>query len=314
MNLELPKNKLSEKGQRQTFIGYWFERIFLDDWLLKVAALFITLALWLGVAGTRTPITRPINNLSLSTLVSKNLEVTNSFVPEVDIEITGDKQKVDKVIGRDLAVTVDLTGYQEGLQKVHLTPQSVSVELPSGVFVTKISPEIIAVKLERVEEKEIPVRVDTEGSPPSEYEVYKITVQPATVRVRGPKSFIEALRFVSTDHIDLTGKTKGWVENQLPLSISDPKITLVKDVTATVNVQIGPRRVERLMVVPYETQTRSGQATVRLFGPASILEDLVPEQIIVAESRTPDGRSTLEIVLPDKAKDNVTVRSVKYRE
>ncbi len=84
--------------------------------------------------------------------------------------------------------------------------------------------------------------------------------------------------------------------------------------TATVNVQIGPRRVERLMVVPYETQTRSGQATVRLFGPASILEDLVPEQIIVAESRTPDGRSTLEIVLPDKAKDNVTVRSVKYRE
>lgn len=314
MKLKIPKSGSPASGRGKSFFGFWFERIFLDDWLMKVVALVITLALWAGVSGTRTPITRPINNLSLSTLVSTDLEVTNTLVPEVDIEITGDKRKVDQVVGRDLAVTIDLTGYQEGDRGVDLTPQTVSVELPSGVYLTKISPEKIFVRLERVEEKVLPVRVDTEGSPAGENEVYNITVQPANVRVRGPSSYVKSLSFVSTDQVDLRDRKESWKENQVPLNTSDKKITLVNDASVTVSIQIGPKRVERLMVIPYETQTRSGQASVRLYGPASLLENLVPEELIVVETRDSNGKSSLELVLPSSIKGNVVVRSVKYRE
>ena len=314
MNFDFPKVKLIEKEQRNAFLVYWFRRIILDDWLMKVVALVITLALWLGVTGLRTPITRPVNNVSLNTLVSTNLEITNSLIPEVDIEITGDKRKVDQINGRDLAVTLDLTDEQEGDRTIHLTPQGVSVELPSGVTITKISPEKIAVKLERVEEAEVPVRVETEGSPARGFEVYAKNAVPAKVRVRGPKSFVESLSYVTTDKVDLTNKKAGFIQQQVPLNISDPKISLVNSVTAAVTVQIGGTRVERLLVVQYDTEKRNGRASVRLFGPESILENLSPEDLIIVETAAPGEKSKLELVLPAGVKDEVEVKSIKYRE
>lgn len=281
---------------------------------MKTVALIITLALWLGVTGLRTPITRPINNVSLNTLVSKDLEITSSLIPDVDIEISGDKRRVDQINGRDLAVTLDLTDLQEGERTIQLTPRGISVELPSGVTVTKISPEKIAVKLEVVEEADVPVRIETEGSPAKGFEIYAKTSVPSKVRVRGPKSFVESLSYVTTDKVSLTGKKTGFIEPQVALNISDPKISLINAVTASVAVQIGRTRVERLIVVDYETNTRSGRASVRLFGPESVLENLSPEDLIIIEIESAEGRSTLDLVLPAGVKDEVTVRSVKYRE
>ncbi|MDH3492308.1 MAG: CdaR family protein [Acidobacteriota bacterium] len=314
MNFELPKSIVIEKEQRRAFLGYWFSRIFLDDWLMKVVALVITLALWLGVTGLQTAITRPINNVSLNTLVAKDLEITNALIPEVDIEISGDKRQVDQVNEHDIAVTLDLTDLREGDRTIQLTPQGISVKLPSGVAVTKISPERIAVKLERVEETQVAVRIETNGAPATGFEVYSKAAVPSRVGVRGPKSHIESLSYVTTDKIDLTGRRAGFVSQQVPLNVSDPKISLKNTVTATVTLQIGRVRVERLMVVPYETDTRSGRASVRLYGPEATLEDLTPEDLLIVEAAGADGKPKLELVLPAGVKGEVVVRSIKFRE
>jgi uncharacterized membrane protein YdfJ with MMPL/SSD domain len=42
-----------EKEQRQIFLRRAVRRVFYDDWLIKLFALLITLALWLGVTGLR---------------------------------------------------------------------------------------------------------------------------------------------------------------------------------------------------------------------------------------------------------------------
>ncbi|NNE66617.1 MAG: hypothetical protein HKN33_08620 [Pyrinomonadaceae bacterium] len=281
---------------------------------MKSVALVITLALWLGVTGLRTPITRSINNVSLNTLVAGDLEITNTLATEVDIQIAGDKRRVDQVNEHDLTVTLDLTDLQEGDRTIQLTPRGISVELPSGVSVTRISPEKIAVKLEKVREADVPVRVETEGAPSPGFEVYAKTTSPTRVRVRGPKSFVDSLSYVTTDKIDLNGKNTGFVSPQVPLNISDPKITLVNSVTASVAVQIGPKRVERLFVVQYDTETRSGKASVRLFGPETTLEELTPDDLIIAEVSDNDGKTKLELVLPAGLEEQVTVKSVRYRE
>ncbi len=314
MKFELPGAALIEKEQRRAFLSFWLRRIFLEDWLMKVVALAITLALWVGVTGMRTPITRRVNNVSLSPLIAKDLEITNSLQPEVDIEISGDKRKIDLINGRDLAVTLDLTDLGEGDRTIQLTPQGISVELPSGVTVTKISPEKIAVKLEQVEEADVPVRVEVEGTLADGYEVYSETPTPAKVRVRGPKSFVEALSFVATEKISLKGRKTGFVEAQVPLNISDPKISLVDSVRASVSIQIGRKRIERLLVIDYETETRSGRANILLFGPDTVLETLSPQDVIIAETKSADGKLRLEVLLPDSIKSEVKIRSVKYRE
>jgi YbbR domain-containing protein len=314
MNFSFPKVTVVEKEKRKAFLSYWFRRVFLDDWLMKIVALAITTALWLGVSGLRQPTTRSINNVSLNTLVSKDLEVTNSMMPDVDIEITGDKRAVDEVNGNDLSVRLDLTDLKDGDRTVHLTPQGITVDLPSGVTVTKISPEKIAVKLERVEEALVPVRIETDGEIAEGFEIYSRSALPAKVRVRGPKSFVESLSFVTTEKIDLKCKETGFTALQVPLNISDPKISLVNEVTTTVVIQIGRKRTSMIFGVPYQTETRAGRAKVNLFGPKSLLDDLSPEDLEIIETKTESGQTKLNLVLPSSVKDKVVVKSVEYNE
>jgi hypothetical protein len=70
--------KFSLNEPQQFFIRRLLRRIFIEDWLMKLVALVITLALWLGVSGLRAPITTRLNNIVLQPRISNSLEITNS--------------------------------------------------------------------------------------------------------------------------------------------------------------------------------------------------------------------------------------------
>jgi len=100
--------------EQQIFWKRLFRRIFLEDWLMKLIALVITLGLWLGITGLRPPISRRFTNVPLNLRVSNDLEVTNSPVTEITLIISGDKGKVDQMKQDDLVVSLDLSEVQPG--------------------------------------------------------------------------------------------------------------------------------------------------------------------------------------------------------
>ncbi|NNE98257.1 MAG: hypothetical protein HKN25_04470 [Pyrinomonadaceae bacterium] len=314
MIFSFQKEQFTEKDQRQDLIRRLIKRVFVDDWLLKLVALLISVALWLGVTGFRDLTTTRLRNVTLNPLVSNDLEITNSPVEEVDLVITGDKRKVDQLNPRDLVVSLDLTSIQEGERTLQITSQNITVDLPSGVKILEIQPDKIALKLEKLAENTVPVIVETEGKVASGYEVYSTEAAPARVRVRGPKSVVEGLSFVATEKIKLGGQRADFIAAQVPLNIVNPKVTLVDIVSANVTVKIGKKRIERLFVVPYETESRTGRASVLLYGPNSIVENLVSEDLRVEEQRTANDTVKLNLILPSEIEGDVEIRSVKYRE
>jgi hypothetical protein len=314
MFFSFPTEKFTEKDQRKAFFNYWFRRIFLDDWLMKLVALVITFALWLGVTGLQAPTTTRLRNVTLNPLISNELEITNSPVQEIDLVITGDKRKVDQLNPRDLVVSLDLTDERAGDRIFHITPQNVNVELPSGVKIDEIQPDKIAIKLEDVIERDVPVSPEIEGPVTDGFEVYNSVVTPSKVRVRGPKSFIKSLNFVSTEKIPLKDKKNNFTAQQIPVIITSPKITLVNTAAVNVTFQIGERRIERLFVVPYETENRRGKASVLLLGPRSILENLMPDDIRIIEEEGEGKKGKLRIILPDDVLATTEIKNRKFSE
>ncbi|MCB1025560.1 MAG: hypothetical protein KDB79_14280 [Acidobacteria bacterium] len=314
MNFSFPKEALTENEQRRNLIRYWLRRIFIDDWLIKLTALGITLALWLGVTGLQAPTTTRLRGVTLNPLVPNSLEITNSPVQEVDLVITGEKRKVDQLNPRDLVVSLDLANVKEGDRTIQITPENITVDLPNGVKIDEIQPNKVAIKLEKLEEFEVPIRVETKGSPAPGYEVYSTTVTPDKVKLRGPKSFVGSINFVSTEKIDIDKQKTNVKAQQIPLKIVNPKATLVDAVTVNVLFRIGKKRIERLFVVPYKTASRVGKASVLLFGPNNLLEDLGVEDLQIAEERTENGTIRLGVILPAGLRPDVEVKSVKFRE
>jgi hypothetical protein len=310
MLFSFPTEKILEKEQRQVFLRHLFRRIFLEDWGTKLIALGITAALWLGVTGLRAPVTKRITNVALNLSYSSEMELVNSPITEVDLVVTGDKSKLDRLRREDLIVSVDLSEVKAGERTIQLTPENINVELPSGLKIEEIQPNKIAVKLERVEERDVPVKPETEGALPEGFEIYSRTVSPPTVRVRGPESFVRALDSISTEKISLENQRANFTARQVELNVVNPKIRLL-DTIVDVTFNIGEKRLEAVFSVPYENEGVARKARVILFAPNSILEQIKPEDLIVEQSRNEAGEIKPNVILPADLQNKVEVRNVK---
>ena len=280
---------------------------------MKLFALAITLGLWLGVTGLSTPVTQRITGVRLELpRYSNNTEITNSPIREVDIVVTGNKRNIEKIDKDKIVVSRDITDVPPGDRVISLDPDSVNISLPTGVRLDEIQPNKIAIRLEAVEERDVPVMVQTTGSLPEGYEIYERIVQPQQVRVRGPVSFLRSLDSVSTEPIDLTGHTADFTTRQVPIGVSNAKATVLAPV-ADVTLRIGERRIERV----YSVQVNDGsgrRAGVVLFGPASAFEGLRTEDLSAEVVRSENGQETARLLLPPDIASKIEVRSIRLRQ
>jgi len=299
-------DKIFSNDVRQFSLRRLLRRVFLDDWLIKAIALFITVTLWLGVTGLHAPTTARLRSVPLSLRVSNDIEVTNSPVQEVDLVITGDKRKIDLLNQRDLVVSLDLTDVPAGERSVQMTAENVNIELPTGVKLEEIQPGKIAVKLEAVEEREITVQAITEGAVAENFEIYNKTVYPTKVRVRGPESFVKSLDSVSTEKINLENRQENFIVRQVALNVVNPKVTVL-DTAVDVSFKVGEKRVERMFNVPVSTEAGNKSATIVLYGGRSVLETLKAEnlQVVIAGDASPN------LILPAEVSGQVEIRKLK---
>jgi hypothetical protein len=305
-----PTEKFFQKQERQIFIRRLFRRVFLEDWLIKVVALAITLGLWLGVTGLRAPITTRLNNVGLKLRVSNDIEITNSPVQEVDLVITGDKRKIDQIKQSDLVVSLDLADAQTGDRIVQITPENVNVELPTGIRLEEVQPNKIAVKIEKVEEREIAVKAETEGNLGENLEIYSATVAPQKVHIRAPESYIKSLDFVSTEKINVENRREDFTAKQVALNVVNPKATLL-DAAVDVVFKIGEKRTEKTFAVPVKTESGLKVATVLLYGARSILESLKAENLQVEILKNEAGENFQQLTLPLEIQGKVEIRKLK---
>lgn len=300
------KEKIFSNEGRRFSLRRLLKRVFLDDWLIKAIALFITVTLWLGVTGLRAPTTARLRGIPLNLRVSNDIEVTNSPVQEVDLVIMGDKRKIDLLNQRDLVVSLDLTDVPAGERTVQMTAENVNIELPTGVKLEEIQPGKIAVKLEAVEEREIAVQAVTEGSLPEGLEIYSKTVSPTKVRVRGPESFVKSLDSVATEKISLENRREDFTVRQVALNVVNPKVTVL-DTAVDAAFRIGEKRVEKNFNIPVKTEAGNKTATATLYGGRSVLDSLKPEDLKVEIA---DGASP-NLILPAELREQVEIRKLK---
>ena len=306
----ISNEKLPSKEERQIFFSRLFRKIFLEDWLTKLVALMITLALWYGVSGLRAPKTVRVRAVALNLQVSNDVEITNAPVTEVDIVVTGDKRKTEILNSRDLTVLLDLTNIQPGDQMINLTPENVNLQLPSGVKLDEIQPNKIAVKIETVEEREINVKAETEGNVPENFEIYDEIVTPAKVRVRAPSSYIKSLNFVSTEKINIENRTADFAEKQVALSVSNPKATLL-DTAVDVYFRIGEKRIEKSFTIAVKTEEKTKNVKVTLYGAQSLLQNLDTEKLQVSIVKNDAGNETAQVGLPDELQGKIQIKEAK---
>src|SRR5215213_8271470 len=252
----------------------WLREIFVEDWNLKLLALAITLGLWYAVTGQRTPSTIRLRNVQLQFRLPEEMEISNEPRDMVEVVLSGNKRELDRIRRSDLVAYVDISRYAPGERVVQLTRESVTMDLPEGVRVEDIEPNVVPLRLEPRVEGQLTVEPRLEGKLPDGYELYGVEIKPDKVRVRGAASHVNALQKAPTEMLWLSGRKESFTVQQAAIEISDQRVNVL-DTVVNVSLEIGEQRIEKSFAgVPVRessgAQARPETTTVTLYGQRSI--------------------------------------------
>lgn len=302
----------SDPGRSPNRVERLIRKIVFEDWSLKLLSLAIALVLWLVVTGQNQPVTAHVN-VQLNFIRPQSLEISNDPPRTVDVTLTGSRSKLDDLTALDLVATIDISEQHEGERVLRLADRA-QISLPQGVKIDAFQPSAIPIRLEPILERQIGIEPKLEGKPADGYDVYAVYPNKGSVAVRGPASHVNALQKVLTESIWLAGHKESFTASNVAIDVADPKIDLL-DPLVNIEVEIGERRVEKSFAgvavsMSQGAKVQPATTSVTLFGPASIVEALKPEEIKIfldSEGQTLEPR----LELPSALKGKVTLKSIQ---
>lgn len=211
-------------------------KILTENWTLKLISVVFAILLWMFIMGERRLEVGFRVPLELQN-IPQNLMVANEVPSLVDVRISGPRTLLMKVSPNDISIVVDLTDLKPGLTTFKRLEERLN--LPSGLRVTRLSPSFIDLKLERIKEKMVPIKIALSGDPLAGYRVGSVRAVPDKVIVAGAETELKGVSEVTTEAIDLSGVNEGF-SVIVPLVHNGTYTYFKDDKTTEVQVEIQP--------------------------------------------------------------------------
>jgi len=178
-----------------------------ENWILKLISLIFALVLWFFVMGEKRqevgfPVPLKLEN------IPQGLMVANEVPSLVDVRISGPRTLLMNLSPQDISISVDLKDLKPGLTSFKRLDERLNI--PSALKVTRLSPSFVDVKLERIKEKTVPVKVPVEGEVAEGFHLDGVTGSPDKVVIEGAESELKDIREVETDPVSVAGVAESF--------------------------------------------------------------------------------------------------------
>jgi len=207
-----------------------------ENWMMKLLSLIFALVLWFFVMGEQDLEKGFAVPVELSNL-PEGLIVSGDVPSLLDVRISGPRTVLMNLQQSDLAIAIDLKGLTPGVTSYKRLEELFN--LSRNLKVTRISPSIIDVRLERIRAKRVPVKVVLEGDPPAGFVVSTMVAKPSHVSVSGAGSELKNINEVLTDPIQISEVREDFTQ-MVPLDYVGKFTSLKDDKSVDVSVSIKP--------------------------------------------------------------------------
>jgi YbbR domain-containing protein len=204
------------------------------NWFLKLLSFGFAMTLWVAVASETSSeigIEVPLEYRN----VPAQMEITGDAANTVEVRLRGAANVVKDITPKQVSTTVDLSHVIPGERTIMLTAQNVQV--PFGTEVIRISPSQVRISIEQTISKMVSVVPTTQGQPADGLEVGNVMISPGKVRLQGPESRIASVDSVSTDPINVSGKSTSF-QQSVGLELPDPQLRIPEPSRVDVRIEI----------------------------------------------------------------------------
>jgi YbbR domain-containing protein len=213
------------------------------NWVLKLISFFFALFLWYFVAGedkVDMNLFMPIEIVNLP----RDLVISNQFKKQLEVTVTGQRSLIRGLSDQNITRSVDLSHAKPGKFVIENTPES--IPFPWGINVLRLQPATVTLLIDRLIEKKLPVKPVISGSPPPEFELTSLVLEPSTITITGPKNILDEEQGLLTSIIDITNM-KDSALKQVSLDLSPVINDLIGETVVTAHITITEKKIERLI-------------------------------------------------------------------
>lgn len=139
----LKKPLLTGQSAGQVKLPPKWQSLVFENGSYKLVALFVTLILWVTILGRRDFITS--KDVDIEFLLPKNMLIAETIERRVSVKVSGPRIAIKRFSQNPGAITLDLARAHVGNNRVVITARN--VEVPFGVKVISVTPDIINVAL-----------------------------------------------------------------------------------------------------------------------------------------------------------------------
>lgn len=191
-----------------------FRKIFFRNFAYKIAALLLSIVLWLFISKEKDLEIGIKAKLIIKT--KTELVVAGDVPDEINIRLSGPKIYLQPLLLRQFdPIEIDLSNYDEGETTFNIIESMIHIPLGvrMGVKIVSISPSSVVARIEKVASKTVPIHAQFSGDPPLGYSVKTQALEPELVEISGPNAEVTAIKYIETKPIPLESATASFTKN-----------------------------------------------------------------------------------------------------
>ncbi|WP_420616068.1 YbbR-like domain-containing protein [Candidatus Palauibacter sp.] len=301
-----------------------FKRAFTSNWPYKVAAIVLSVLLWLSVSADAEIAEQPVSTL-LEIQVSDSAWSLREVRPaEITTTFRGRLNEVFAARFERPVIRKVLDQVEDTVVQVPLSASEVIYNRELGLDPVGVSPGAVTVYLEERVGKRVAVSGRTDARAAAGVLVVGMQVAPDSVWLQGPASFVNQISEVTTAMLEV-GAVSTRVTQQLEIALPPDLAGLsVEPATVIATVDVDSLRTRLFAIEVVTTGPRALMAsvdpptvTVAVTGPAAVVDGLDPGDLLVTvdipNSFESTGSYPVRAELPDAVVGTVTIDLVPER-
>jgi len=274
------------------------------DWFIKLISLLFAVFLWYFVSSedrVDMNVQIPVEIVNLP----RDLIISNPYKTVLDVTVSGPRGLIRK-ISQGITRSIDLSKATPG--NTVIANEVDSIVVPRGINVLRVNPTHITLSLDRLIQKDLPIKAITSGKLPEEYELVAITITPERLQIAGPQTVLGRETTLSTTPIELGGVAANS-EHQVALDLRPELAELIGDPMVTAKIEIRDTMVEReIAKVALSPTGLLPTQTARLAPSRLALKALMPMALAKKQAKTLDTLFTATVNLEGLTPGNHEVK------
>lgn len=267
--------------------GRRFPRALVND--LPVKVICLTAAVILLLFHRVTTLAERFFSVPLEVSTPSGLAVASAFPKTVRITLRGAEESIFPILSEDVEASVALDAHRSaGVYRAQVKVSRKGTAVNVEPLEIKVDPREIAFTLEPLAERRVAVVPALLGTPAYGYELLQSALAPQNVVIRGARSRVQGVAALSTEEIDLTGRTGSFaarVRIILPNALLRIAGDSSADFRATIQELTVERRFDAVAIVPadlsphFSLASAPAPGSVQVRGAQLAVDGVRPDQV-----------------------------------